>query len=313
MLSRHTNCLILTVSLNLLLAATTHSTSAQEPNPPQQFPNTQPDVLFTGQPGQWDAKIRERGWILREGNQWRLWYTGYNPDVQPLSMKLGLATSSDGIHWKRSPQNPLVDQLWIEDMMVVRHHRTYYMFAEGLNDQAQLLSSPDGVQWTRVGTLDVRLKNGQPIPPGPFGTPSAFFENGVWNLLYERKDLGVWLARSTDMQVWTNVRDEPVLTPGPAEFDSRMLALNQIQKINGRYIAVLHGTGDEQKPRRWATYTAESTDLLSWTKSTTPLRPITENKSSGLLLHDGDRWRFYTTHDRVDLHWAADSQLPDQR
>jgi hypothetical protein len=92
-----------------------------------------------------------------------------------------------------------------------------------------------------------------------------------------------------------------------------MLALNQIQKINGRYIAVLHGTGDEQKPRRWATYTAESTDLLSWTKSNSPLRPVSENKSSGLLLFDGDRWRFYTTHDKVELHWAADSPVHNQR
>jgi hypothetical protein len=309
--SRQITCLLL--NLQLLLATITQSALAQESTPPQQFPNAHPEILFTGQPGQWDAKIRERGWILREGNQWRMWYTGYNPDIQPLVMKLGLATSHDGIHWKRSTQNPLVDQFWVEDMMIVRHQHRYYMFAEGLNDQTQLLSSPDGVQWTRIGTLDVRLTDGQPIPPGPFGTPSAFCENGVWNLLYERKDLGVWLARSTDMQVWTNVSDQPVLTPGPAEFDSRMLALNQIQKINGRYIAVLHGTGDEQKPRRWATYTAESSDLLSWTKSNSPLRPVSENKSSGLLLFDGDRWRFYTTHDKVELHWAADSPVHNQR
>lgn len=312
MFNRRTSVLALVFLLPLLLAVSSRSARAQEPEPPQQFPGAHPEILFTGQPGQWDAKIRERGWILREGNQWRMWYTGYDPDAQPLTMKLGLATSSDGIHWKRSSQNPLVDTFWVEDMMVVKHEHRYFMFAEGLNDQTQLLSSPDGVQWTRIGTLDVRLTNGQPIPPGPFGTPSAFFEDGVWNLLYERRDLGVWLARSTDMQVWTNVRDQPVLTPGPADFDSRMLALNQIQKINGRYIAVLHGTGDEQKPRRWATYTAESADLLTWTKSSTPLRPIAENKSSGLLLHDGSRWRFYTTHDRVELHWDTLSPAPEK-
>jgi hypothetical protein len=26
--------------------------------------------------GHWDVKIRERGWILREGDRWHLWYTG---------------------------------------------------------------------------------------------------------------------------------------------------------------------------------------------------------------------------------------------
>lgn len=301
--------LLLTLLLTLLSPATT----AQLPNPPAKFPRELPQTLFTGQPGQWDAKIRERGWILREGSQWRMWYTGYNPDIQPAAMKLGLATSHDGIHWKRSSQNPLIDDFWVEDMMVVRHADRYFMFAEGLNDQAQLLASPDGVSWKRLGTLDIRLTSGQPISQGPFGTPSAFFENGVWNLLYERKDLGIWLARSTDMQVWTNVSDDPVLAPNPNGFDKQMLALNQIQKINGRYIAVLHGTPDPQKPRRWAPYIAESTDLLSWTRATQPLRPLDENKSSGLLIHDGSRWRFYTTHDQVKLHLAEDLTLPDQR
>src|SRR5262249_2855710 len=39
----------------------------------------------------WDARIRERGWIIREGDAWRMWYTGYvgSPDAQ---MMLGYAT-----------------------------------------------------------------------------------------------------------------------------------------------------------------------------------------------------------------------------
>ncbi len=291
----------------LSLVACGHlSASAEEPAIPQRFTPAFPQPLFTGEPGAWDAKIRERGWILREGSQWRMWYTGYNPDNQPLTMKLGLATSSDGIHWKRSTQNPLVDEYWVEDMMVVHHAGRYYMFAEGSQDQAQLLTSADGVSWTREGTLDVRLTNGQPIPPGPFGTPSAFHENGVWHLLYERRDLGIWLARSADLRVWTNVRDEPVLVPGPGDFDGRMLALNQVRRLGDRYVAVLHGTGDEQKPRRWSTYLAESRDLLTWQKASEPFRGLGENKSSGLLMHDGSRWRLYTTHDRVDLYWPAE-------
>ena len=281
---------------------------AEDPAVPERFTAALPQPQFTGQPGEWDAKIRERGWILREGSQWRMWYTGYDPEKQPLTMKLGLATSSDGIHWKRSSQNPLVDEYWVEDMMVVRHDGRYYMFAEGAQDQAQLFTSPDGLTWTREGALDVRLTNGQPIPAGPFGTPSAFIENGVWHLLYERRDLGVWLARSPDLKVWTNVRDEPVLVPGPSAFDRQMLALNQVQKLGDRYVAVLHGTGDEQKPRRWSTYLAESRDLLTWKKSETPITEPGENKSSGLLLHDGSRWRLYTTHDRVDLHWPLEQQ-----
>src|SRR4029077_16638910 len=35
--------------------------------------------IFTAEgPGHWDVKIRERGWILREGDAWQLWFTGYD-------------------------------------------------------------------------------------------------------------------------------------------------------------------------------------------------------------------------------------------
>ncbi len=259
--------------------------------------------VFAGDPGQWDAKIRERGWILKEGDLWRLWYTGFDPDQQPPLMKLGYATSSDGLKWERHPQNPLVGDFWVEDMMVVRHGAEYFMFAEGVADQAQLLKSPDGIQWTRIGTLDVRLADGAPIPPGPFGTPTAFFENGGWHLYYERRDAGIWLARSTDMKVWTNVSDMPVLVPGPDSYDSLMIAMNQVIAVDEKYIAVLHGTGSPEKPRQWCTLLAESSDLIHWTKlPINPLRPIAENKSSGQLVQAGNRWRLYTMHDKVEVH-----------
>jgi len=267
------------------------------------FHAIEPAVLFTGVPGQWDSKIRERGWILREGDVWKMWYTGYNPDEQPLRMKLGYATSSDGIHWDRHSGNPLIDEFWVEDIMVVRHDDGYLMFAEGAEDQAQLLESPDGIAWKRVGPLDVRLMNGQPIPPGPFGTPTVVLKDGVWHLFYERRDAGIWLATSTDRQVWTNVSEDPVIVPGPAPFDRLMIAMNQIIQVQGKYVAVLHGTGTPEKPREWCTYLAVSHDLRTWTKAESTLRPVAENKSSGLLIPDGpNRWRLYTMHEKVSLH-----------
>ncbi len=269
---------------------------------PLSFSTVSDQPIFVAQPGAWDAKIRERGWIMRDGELWKLWYTGYDPEQQPVTMKLGYATSKDGIQWTRAEMNPLVSDYWVEDMMVVKHDDTYYMFSEGSQDQAQLMTSRDGIQWTRVGTLDVRLKAGEPIPAGPFGTPTAILDNGVWYLFYERRDEGIWLATSADMKTWTNVSDDPIIVPGPDSFDRRMIAMNQVQKIGNRYVAVLHGTGDEMKPRRWSTFLAESSDLLHWRKTSGPLRPVEENKSSGLLLREDNRWRFYTTHDRIDLH-----------
>ncbi len=258
---------------------------------------------FSGAEGKWDTKIRERGWILKDESGWKLWYTGYDPVIQPPMMSLGLATSSDGITWKRSSQTPIYNEGWVEDMMVVKQDGIYYMFAEGVADQAQLLKSVDGVSWNRIGTLDIRKMNGEPISPGPFGTPTAYYENGVWNLFYERRDAGIWLARSTDLKVWTNVSDEPLILPGPDKYDALMIAMNQIVRVGDRYIAVLHGTGSPEKPRAWCTYLATSPDLIQWTKDPRgPVRPVSENKSSGQLVSDGQHWRFYTMHEKVVLH-----------
>lgn len=268
-----------------------------------EFSAIQTVPVFTGAEGQWDARIRERGWILREGPLWKMWYTGYNPDLEPAIMRLGYATSSDGINWQRFDRKPLLHDVWVEDMMVVRHEDRYLMFAEGFEDQAQLLESPDGIRWTRIGTLDIRQTSGAPIVPGPFGTPVAFHQDGIWNLFYERRDEGIWLARSPDLKVWTNVSDDPVIRPGPEEYDRLMIAMNQVVRIDDRYVAVLHGTGTPQKPRLWCTTLAESSDLIHWTRrGRNPLFPAAANKSSGLLIHDGVHWRLYTMHDRVEVH-----------
>jgi hypothetical protein len=263
----------------------------------------QAEPVFTGQPGAWDARIRERGWIQRDGDRWRLWYTGYAPEAQPPLMRLGLATSSDGLTWSRYSDQPLIRDLWVEDMMVVPHDGRLLMFAEGRDDQAQLLESEDGVNWTRIGTLDVRQTNGQPLPPGPFGTPTALLRDGVWHLFYERRDAGIWLATSTDLKVWRNVSDDPVIRADAGDSTRLMIAMNQIVADGDRFVAVLHGSSSPERPRLWATFLLESADLRSWTMMPgQPLRPVAENKSSGQFVADGTGWRLYTMHDKVVAH-----------
>lgn len=279
---------------------------------PRQFARFEPsrdNPIFTAQgPGHWDVKIRERGWILRDGETWHLWYTGYDGTREGLKM-LGYATSKDGLAWTRvTTDEPLYREHWVEDMCVIKEGDTYYMFAEGFQDRAQLLTSTDGRKWTRQGLLDIRLKNGEPIPPGPYGTPTAWREDGTWYLFYERGDRGVWLATSTDLKTFTNVQDEPVLVPGPGEYDQDLIAMNQIFRHGRRYYALLHGTkksGAPQIPNQWTTNLATSTDLVRWEKyDKNPLRPASENKSSGQIFPDGDRFRLYTTHNQVDVYWS---------
>lgn len=278
------------------------STDAATPFPAEltQFVPAPNNPVFTAEgEGHWDVKIRERGWILRDGDTWRLWFTGYD-GTKPGQKMLGLATSSDGLHWERDSRNPIYRETWCEDMMVVKVDGIYYMFAEGAKDQAQLLTSSDGIEWKRRGTLDIRLTNGDPIPPGPFGTPTAWLEAGTWYLFYERADQGVWLATSRDLEVWRNVQDEPVLAKGPEAFDKYAVALNQIISHEGLYYAYYHGS-DTPQWREWSVNIARSKDLVHWEKS--QQNPLTTgNQSSGIVVPDGKKFRLYTMHNEVRVY-----------
>jgi hypothetical protein len=257
----------------------------------------------------WDRKIRERGFILvGDDGTYHLWYTGYATD-RPPTMSLGHATSRDGLHWDRDPSNPIFAGSWVEDMFVVRRDGTYTMFAEGRNDIAHLLTSPDGLRWTENGPLDVRKADGSPIGPGPYGTPAAWFENGTWYLFYERGDRGVWLATSKDRKVWTNVRDEPILAMGPESYDRTAVALNQIVRRDGYYYAFYHANG-ERPWKDWTTCVARSRDLVHWEKY--PGNPIIRNNCSSAILVRTPQGqdRLYTMHPDVKVFEPATAAAP---
>ena len=259
--------------------------------------------VFQGEAGNaWDKKIRERGFVLFDNGEYHLWYTGYNDAKSPLRL-LGHATSPDGLAWKRDAANPIVGDHWVEDEFV--------MVAEGEKDVAHQLTSTDGVHWKELGKLDVRLADGKPIPDGPYGTPSLWFEDGVWYLFYERGDRGVWLATSLDRKVWKNVQDAPVLAMGPDAYDSQAVAVNQIIKRDGVYYAFYHASA--HRPwKDWTSNIARSKDLIHWEKY--PGNPIARNNCSSPILVTGPRGdRLFTMHPDVKVYESSEPAASKSR
>ncbi|HYK48064.1 MAG TPA: glycosylase [Parafilimonas sp.] len=246
----------------------------------------------------WDNQIRERGWIIREGRDWYMWYTGYT-NIDSVKF-LGLATSNDGYAWTRYHQNPIYNSGWVEDVCVVRSGDIYYMFAEGKGDTAHMLTSTDRIHWTEKGNLDIRLTNGSAINKGPYGTPAVLNQNNTWYLFYERDDKGVWLATSQDLKVWTNVQDEPVLKCGPEAYDQFAVAMDQVIKYKGYYYGYYHASAFKDW-HEWSSDVAVSNDLIHWKKY--PGNPIVSNdKSSPMIVNDGVRFRLYTMHPEVNVY-----------
>ena len=254
----------------------------------------------------WDRHIRERGYILKEGDEYHMWYNGYR-DIESVK-HLGYATSHDGYTWTRYASDPIYDKGWVEDMCVVKSGSMYYMFAEGRGDTAHMLTSSDRIHWTEQGNLDIRQANGKSITPGSYGTPAVYKEDSTWYLFYERGDLGIWLATSKDLKVWTNVQDDPVIPIGPDAYDLYAVAMNQVIKYKGLYYGYYHASAYKDW-REWSTNVAVSKDLVHWQKY--PGNPIIgENKSSGIMIHDGKRYRLYTMHDKVCVHFPLTDSLP---
>ncbi len=252
----------------------------------------------------WDQNIRERGYILKENGTYHMWYTGLRSGGPALA--LGYATSPDGFTWTRYADNPIFEESWTEDMMVLKVGDTYHMFAEGKGDIAHRLTSTDRIHWVDHGSLEIRTSNGALLSEGPYGTPTVWRENNIWYLFYERNDLGIWLATSEDLGVWTNVQDDPVIAMGPETYDQYGVAVNQIVKHNGWYYAYYHGTAFEDWSE-WSTNVAASKDLIHWKKY--DQNPIMgENRSSGILVPDGEMFRLYTMHDKVEVHLPINAQ-----
>jgi hypothetical protein len=253
--------------------------------------------VFQGAGGDaWDRKMRERGFVLVDEGTFHLWYTGYNDDRSRLRL-LGHATSADGLRWRRDPSNPIFAKFWTEDVFVLGRPGRYLMFAEGEKDVAHQLASHDGLHWTELGSLDVRQTDGTPIPPGPYGTPTVWTEDETYYLFYERGDQGVWLARSKDRRVWTNVQDQPVLAMGPEAYDRFAVAVNHVVKRKGVYYAFYHANASRPW-KDWSTCVARSTDLVHWEKY--PGNPIVKNNcSSPILVATPEGDRLYTMHPEV--------------
>jgi predicted GH43/DUF377 family glycosyl hydrolase len=56
----------------------------------------------------WESGVVYAPSVLREGNQFRMWYVGLNASTFMNAIRLGMATSPDGIVWTRSTHNPVL-------------------------------------------------------------------------------------------------------------------------------------------------------------------------------------------------------------
>lgn len=145
-------------------------------------------VLEKGPPGSWDEEKVGRPSVLYEGGVYRMWYDG----TAKGRRHVGLATSTDGVHFTRAAQNPIFLDAGAVD--VKRIGSVYVMLREA-QDGTYFASSPDGICFVDRGKL--------------FGTSGGAFDRyGQVTPLLELDGASVraiWFGGAT-VQTWNKNR-----------------------------------------------------------------------------------------------------------
>jgi len=260
-------------------------------------------VIDRGPEGSWDHYAVDNPYVLVDGGQLYCYYEAQDkPFEKGGSERVGLAISSDGIHWKKIEQNPILDVgppgAWDSVVAklpaVTKHDNRFYMFysgRDGKTKQIGLATSNNAVQWKKAPSNPVL-----PSRPGrwdqfisTYPTP-VFARDGRFFMIYRGmtslyKNQAAGLAVSENLVEWIRATDDPVIPVGE---DVASLAVTQ---CGDKYIGI------SQAPRReyWS-----SQDLRQWTKG--PLvkftGPHVDTLSNPFLV--GNRWCvLYEQQDRI--------------
>ena len=159
-------------------------------------------VLQVGSSSDWDGGFIEGPTVLKEGNIYKMWYTGY--DLTNGKVNTGYATSADGIAWTKYAGNPIItigsvgawDSYTVQDPHVIKIGNTYHMWYGGQSQdsiygqETGYAYSNDGINWTK-SLLNPVLRKGI---PGTWDAniasfPSVLFDNGILKMWYTGKDV----------------------------------------------------------------------------------------------------------------------------
>jgi len=183
-------------------------------------------VMSCGPSGTWDNNMVYPNRVIFQDTIYLMWYTGGDG----AHSRTGLAISSDGIHWTKSAQNPVLDVgpgAWdagaAYEGYVVKVDSGYKMWYTGGdrsgNWKLGYASSPDGIVWTKAATANPVIGTGSWYAKGPHN-PSVLGPDslGGYKMWFQgnplaHADVQIGYATATDETTWTAMSD-PVFSFG---------------------------------------------------------------------------------------------------
>ena len=154
-------------------------------------------VLYTGNWGSWEDKDVERPTVFKEGSTYHLWYTGNDG----MTLRIGHATSDDGIGWTKDPANPVLDigspgawdWLNVYGPSVVKVGAEYKLWYSGQTLphawQTGYALSSNGSAWTR-GTMLIPEGSSGAFDAASADYPSVLVDGDKFKIWYSGLNKG---------------------------------------------------------------------------------------------------------------------------
>jgi predicted GH43/DUF377 family glycosyl hydrolase len=174
-------------------------------------------VIYPGINGSWDSWAVQPGPVLKEGNVYKMYYSGFSGQYD--QWHIGLATSTDGIIWEKYPQPILYGtsdwQYQIGATSVIKKEATYYLYFSGRNYpnySIGVATSTDGINFVKYSGNPI-LTNNQNWENTGVSYPAVLFENNSFKMIYMNGNAtGFGFATSPDGFNWTKSPDNPFIT-----------------------------------------------------------------------------------------------------
>jgi predicted GH43/DUF377 family glycosyl hydrolase len=202
-------------------------------------------AISPGEYGTWDSRAVHPSTIIKDDGIYKMYYCGFAN--QNGEWHIGLATSTDGIHWTKTPHPVLYggNATWesqISSASVLIVNGTYYMFYTGRNapyNKIGLATSPDGLNWTRYSSNPV-LQATESWEAYGVAVPSVIYEDNMFKLVYmncSAQTTAFGMATSTDGINWTKSSENPVFTDEQTSNDwaADDIAYPFLMKVNNQY------------------------------------------------------------------------------
>lgn len=261
-------------------------------------------VLDIGEPGSWDDYWTYMGSVLKEGDIYKMWYTGCDGTTHGATwmQRIGYAESIDGIYWEKNTSNPVLElgssDTWDDGAIfscgVINDEGTYkiwYTGHDGSRMRIGYASSNDGIIWVKY---DDPTTTSQPYqesdPVMNLASPSDWdydcmeprvIKDGstykMWYTGWDGSHRRVGLAISDDGINWTKSTFNPVFVPdSPGKWDNDHVTAGFVQKESNLYEMWYTGNDNDFSSRIGY---ATSFDGINWTRS--PLNPVVDKGKAG--------------------------------